>query len=46
MKIYSVISVTNFKLLSSDENLYKHQYNKYSLLVEENEAEKNNLDKE
>src|SRR6266487_5550440 len=45
MKIHSVISVTNLKLLSSDKDLYKHQYNKHSLSVKENEAEKNNLDK-
>ena len=46
MKIHSVISVTNLKSLSPSEDLYKHQYNKHLLSVEENEAEKNNLDKE
>src|SRR5947207_10582086 len=42
MKIYSVISVTNLELLSSGEDLYKHQYNEHSLLIKENEAEKKN----
>src|SRR6266496_976889 len=37
MKIHSVISVINFKLLSSDKDLYKCQYNKHLLPVEENE---------
>ena len=46
MKIHSVISVINFESLSSDEDLYKCQYNEHSLLIEENETEKNNLDKE
>src|SRR5204862_7495467 len=46
MKIHSVISVTNLKSLSSDKDLYKHQCNKHLLPVKENEAEKNNLDKE
>ena len=46
MKIHSVISVTNFEFLSSDEDLYKCQYNEHLSSVEENEAEKNNLDKE
>ena len=45
MKIYSVISVINLKFLSSDKDLYKHQYNKYSLSVKKNKAEKNNFDK-
>ena len=45
MKIHSVISVTNLKSLSSDKDLYKHQYNEHSSLIEENEVEKNNLDK-
>src|SRR5436190_4284143 len=45
IKIHSVISVTNFKSLSSDKDLYKHQYNKHFLLIKENEAEKNNFDK-
>ena len=45
MKIHSVISVINFKFLSLSKNLYKHQYNKHLLLIKENEAEKNNLDK-
>src|SRR6266513_4724576 len=35
MKIYSVISVTNFKSLSSDENFYKCQYNEHPLPVKE-----------
>src|SRR5204862_4775191 len=46
MKIHSIISVTNFKLLSSDKNFYKHQYNEHFSSIKENEAEKNNLDKE
>src|SRR5438034_10358337 len=46
MKIHSVISVTNLKSLSSDKDFYKYQYNKHLLSVEENEAKKNNLDKE
>src|SRR2546430_11338621 len=46
MKIHSVISVTNLEFLSSDKDLYKHQYNEHFSSVEENEAEKNNLDKE
>src|SRR5436190_22851169 len=46
MKIHSVISVTNLKSLSSDKDFYKHQYNEHLSLIEENEAEKNNLDKE
>src|SRR5204863_7139360 len=46
MKIHSVISVTNLKFLSPGKDLYKHQYNKHFLSVEENEVEKNNLDKE
>src|SRR5438034_8911670 len=46
MKIHSVISVTNLKLLSSDKDFYKHQYNEYFSLIKKNEAEKNNLDKE
>src|SRR5947207_8040837 len=33
MKIHSVISVTNLKSLSSDKDLYKHQYNEHSLPV-------------
>src|SRR5438034_3144536 len=45
MKIHSIISVTNFKFLSSDKDFYKCQYNKHSLSVKENKAEKNNLDK-
>src|SRR5205809_4173871 len=40
MKIHSVISVTNFELLSSDEDLYKHQYNEHLLLIKENEVKK------
>src|SRR5205809_5241844 len=43
MKIYSVISVINFELLSFDKDFYKHQYNKHLLSVKENETEKNNL---
>src|SRR5947207_8790739 len=43
MKIHSVISVTNLKLLSPGKDLYKHQYNEHPPPVEENEAEKNNL---
>src|SRR5205085_10725241 len=35
MKIHSVISVTNFKSLSSGEDFYKHQYNKHLLLIKE-----------
>ena len=46
MKIHSVISVTNLELLLSDKDLYKCQYNEHLLLIKENEAEKNNLDKE
>src|SRR5436190_8860773 len=46
MKIHSVISVTNLKLLPPGEDLYKRQYNEHPLPVKENEAEKNNLDKE
>src|SRR5205814_1712596 len=46
MKIHSVISVTNFEFLPSDKDPYKHQYNKHLLLIKENEAKKNNLDKE
>jgi len=46
MKIYLVISVTNFKSLSSDKDFYKCQYNEHSSLIEENEVKKNNLDKE
>ena len=46
MKIHSVISVTNFKLLSSDKDFYKHQYNEHFSLIKKNEAEKNNFDKE
>ena len=46
MKIHSVISITNLELLSSDEDFYKCQYNEHLLSVEENEAEKNNFDKE
>src|SRR6266496_3152613 len=45
MKIHSVISVTNFKSLSFSKDFYKHQYNKHSLLIKKNEAEKNNFDK-
>src|SRR5947207_5677433 len=45
MKIHSVISVINLKLLSSSKDFYKHQYNKHLSPVKENEAEKNNLDK-
>ena len=45
MKIHSVISITNLKLLLLNKDLYKHQYNKHFSLIEENEAEKNNLDK-
>src|SRR5437762_8633064 len=43
MKIHSVISVTNLESLSSGKDFYKHQYNEHSLLIKENEAEKNNL---
>ena len=46
MKIHSVISVTNFKSLSSDKDFYKHQYNEHFSLIKKNEAEKNNFDKE
>src|SRR5947207_1149502 len=46
MKIHSIISVTNLKFLSSGKDLYKHQYNEHLSSVKENEAEKNNLDKE
>src|SRR5204862_2013991 len=46
MKIHSVISVTNLKSLSSDKDFYKHQYNEHFSSVKENEAEKNNFDKE
>src|SRR5436190_15270720 len=46
MKIHSVISITNLKFLSSDEDFYKHQYNEHFLLIKKNEAEKNNLNKE
>ena len=46
MKIHSIISVTNLKSLPPSKDFYKHQYNKHFLLIEENEAEKNNLDKE
>src|SRR5205814_9351269 len=45
MKIHSVISVTNLKSLSSSKDFYKCQYNEHSLLIKENEAEKNNIDK-
>src|SRR5438034_10288682 len=45
MKIHSVILITNLESLSFSKDLYKHQYNEHSLLIEENEAEKNNLDK-
>src|SRR5438034_7072923 len=45
MKIHSVISVTNFKSLLSDKDFYKHQYNKHSSSVKENEMKKNNFDK-
>src|SRR5204863_7882368 len=45
MKIHSVISVTNLKFLSFSKDFYKCQYNKHFLLIKENEAEKNNLDK-
>src|SRR5438046_9050688 len=45
MKIHSIISVTNLKLLSSGKDFYKHQYNKHLSSVKENKAEKNNLDK-
>src|SRR5204863_7560549 len=40
MKIHSIISVTNLKLLSSDEDFYKCQYNEHLSLIKENEAEK------
>jgi len=46
MKIHSIILITNLKSLSSDKDFYKHQYNEHFLLIEENEAEKNNFDKE
>ena len=46
MKIHSIISVTNLESLSLSKDFYKCQYNKHSSSVKENEAEKNNLDKE
>src|SRR5205085_9685968 len=45
MKIHSIISVTNLKFLSSGKDFYKCQYNKHSLSVKKNVAEKKNLDK-
>src|SRR5204862_3079291 len=41
MKIHSIISVINFKSLSSDKDFYKHQYNKHLSLIKKNETEKN-----
>src|SRR5205809_1664024 len=45
MKIHSVISITNFEFLLSDENFYKCQYNEHLSLIEENKVKKNNFDK-
>src|SRR5436190_11870657 len=39
MKIHSVISVTNLKLLSSGKDFYKCQYNEHLSSVKKNEAE-------
>src|SRR5438034_10252465 len=46
MKIYSVVSVTNLKLLSFSKDFYKCQYNEYFSSVKKNKMKKNNLDKE
>src|SRR5436305_14353268 len=46
MKIHSVILVTNLKSLSFIKYFYNCQYNVHSPLIEENEANKNNIYKE